>query len=79
MVVISITNNLLLLAQAKDEGYFKEGLMFLENLKFMTNLNSNIETRIQLLDAQLSWLVDNKLVARHILNTICKNDKIDLK
>ncbi|CAH1170506.1 unnamed protein product [Phaedon cochleariae] len=61
---------------AKEEGHFKEGLTILEKLKYMSDISENVRTKIQLLDAQLSWLVNNKLVARHILNRLCKNEQI---
>ncbi|XP_023014307.2 serine/threonine-protein kinase tefu [Leptinotarsa decemlineata] len=64
---------------AKEEGHFKEGLAILENLKCMSDLTENVKTRIQLLDAQLSWLVNNTIVARHILNKLCKNESISPK
>lgn len=63
----------IILGLAKDEGFFKEGLTYLEYLKHMTNLSEDTSVRIQLMDAQLSWLVNNNLIARHILNKLCKN------
>ncbi|KAG5880543.1 hypothetical protein JTB14_026776 [Gonioctena quinquepunctata] len=61
---------------AKEEGYFKEGSTILENLKCISDLSEDVKTRMQLLDAQLSWLMDNKLVARHILNKLSKSETI---
>ncbi|KAJ8933927.1 hypothetical protein NQ314_013683 [Rhamnusium bicolor] len=49
----------------------------LGNLLFMSDLTDDVKTKIQLMDAQLSWSVNNKLVSRHILNKLCKNEGIN--
>ncbi|XP_028138214.2 serine-protein kinase ATM-like [Diabrotica virgifera virgifera] len=62
--------------RAKDEGHFKESSTILENLKGISGLNSETLSKIDLVDVQLSWSVNNTLVARQILNRLCKSDQI---
>ncbi|CAH1281058.1 unnamed protein product [Diabrotica balteata] len=62
--------------RAKDEGHFKESSTILENLKGIAGLNSETLSKIDLVDVQLSWSVNNTLVARQILNRLCKSDQI---
>ncbi|CAH1112513.1 unnamed protein product [Psylliodes chrysocephalus] len=58
---------------AKDEDYCKDGLMILENLKRIRSLSSDTNHKIDLLDAQLSWSLNNTVVARQILKRLCNN------
>lgn len=45
----------------------------------MSDLTDDLKMQIQLMDAQVSWSINNKLVARHILNKLCKNEGISTK
>ncbi|KAJ8917850.1 hypothetical protein NQ315_010763 [Exocentrus adspersus] len=59
---------------AKREGQFHVASKNLRQLELMSDLAEDVKTRIQLIDAQISWSVNDKLVARHILNNVSKND-----
>ncbi|XP_056641369.1 serine-protein kinase ATM isoform X1 [Diorhabda sublineata] len=61
---------------AKGEKRFKESSIILENLKKIRSLDNEIMTKIDLIDAQLSWSLNNTLVARQILNRLCKSTDI---
>lgn len=69
----------LFLVFAKEKGYFKEGLTLIEGLRNLPMINSEDKIRIQIIDAQLAWLMDNKLIAQHILNKLCKSEDINPK
>lgn len=71
--------HLIFLALAKDEGFYKEGLTILNNLRHIPEISEDMNIRVQLMDAQLSWLMDDKLIANHILHTICKNPQVNPK
>lgn len=66
-------------ALAKDKGRFKEAQTILEDLKNASGLTIELKTKIQILDAQLAWFMDNKLIAKHILHKLGKSDDVDPK
>lgn len=43
----------------------------------MQIVSADLDTKIQVIDAQLSWFMDNKLIAKHILHKMCKNADVD--
>ncbi|VEN39029.1 unnamed protein product [Callosobruchus maculatus] len=62
----------------KNEKQFKDGWMVLENLRKIVKPNDETNgIRIQLLDAQLSWMTGDGILAKHILNKLSKNEAIE--
>ncbi|KAJ8960033.1 hypothetical protein NQ318_009470 [Aromia moschata] len=64
---------------AREEGHFRVSARALDNLRYLSDLSSDIQTKIQLADAQLSWSLNDKMVARNILNRLYKNMDINPK
>nr|CAI5844505.1 unnamed protein product [Callosobruchus analis] len=59
----------------KNEKQFKDGWMVLEDLRKIVKSDDKTNiTRIQLLDAQLSWMTGDGTLAKHILNKLSKNE-----
>ncbi|XP_018573379.1 serine-protein kinase ATM [Anoplophora glabripennis] len=61
---------------AKREKQFNIASTSLSHLQFMSDLSDDLQMQIQLMDAQISWSLNNKLIAHHILNKLCKNESI---
>ncbi|KAJ8978034.1 hypothetical protein NQ317_013562 [Molorchus minor] len=64
---------------ARKEGHFRVATRALENLKCMSNLKSDVQIQMQIADAQLSWAINDKMVTKHILSKLCKNENINPK
>ncbi|XP_060527564.1 serine-protein kinase ATM isoform X2 [Cylas formicarius] len=64
---------------AKSEGHVQVASNIIYNLLKIENLSEEIKSNIQLREAQLSWLRNDRVLAKHILSKLCKSESISPK